>query len=113
MGGFFSITIKRKIGFVFDNAVSHMVFINSGAKDADGFKAWCDREGGAVRNAEFLYCAAVRYGEITRKKDNFTRSSLLKALAEAKKEDAQLLADCVRRSEMYGATYKKKHKAKK
>lgn len=112
-GGFFSITLKKKVGFVFDNYVAHAVYINSKAKNAEEFKAWGQLENGSVRNFEFLYCAAVRYCELIRKPDNFTRESLKKALAEADKEQAQLLADCVRRSEMYGATYKKKHKTVK
>lgn len=109
-GGFFSITIKRKIGFVFDNYVSHMVFIASGAKDVDEFKEWCNLENGALRNFEYLYCAAVRYCELIRKSDNFTRVSLKRALTEAEGSQVKLLTDCIHRSEMYGATFKKKQK---
>ena len=110
LGGFFSIRTKRKIGFVFDNYVAHMVFINSGAKDAKEFEEWCNIDNGALRNFEFIYCAAVRYRELIRKPDNFTRVSLKRALTDATEDQAKKLADCVKRSEMYGATYKKKQK---
>lgn len=112
-GGIFSIRLKRKIGFIFDNYVSHMVFINSGAKDVDEFKEWCNLENGALRNFEYLYCAAVRYRELIRKPDNFTRISLKRALSEAEESKVKLLTDCITRSEMYGATFKKKQKVKK
>lgn len=110
MGGFFSITPKRKVGFVFDNYVAHMVFIRSGAKDAKDFEEWCNIDKGALRNFEFLYCAAVRYRELIRKPDNFTRVSLKRALSEVKGDEAAKLSECVKRSEMYGATLKKKQK---
>jgi len=113
MGGFFSIRTIRKIGFVFDNYVAHMVYINSGAKNIDEFEEWCNLEGGAVRNFEFIFCGAIRYCELKRKKDNFTRNGLKKSLTEADETQVRLLTDCIKRSEMYGATYKKKVKNKK
>jgi len=113
IGGLFSIRTKRKIGFVFDNYVSHMVFIASGAKSAKEFSEWSKIENGALANFEFLYQAAVRYRELIRKPDNFTRVSLKRALLEATKEQIEPLTECMKRSEMYGATYKKKAVKKK
>lgn len=110
MGGFFSISPKRKIGFVFDNLVAHMVYINSGVNNADEFNEWCKLDNGALRNFEFMYCAAVRYRELIRKRNNFTRVSLKRALTEADEEQVKKLTECISRSEMYGATYKKKVK---
>jgi len=112
-GGIFSISLNRKIGFVFDNYVAHMVYINSGAKNVDEFDEWCKIENGALRNFEFIYCAAIRYRELIRKPDNFTRVSLKRALTEADESQVKLLTDCIKRSEMYGATYKKKVKKAK
>lgn len=111
--GIFSITTNQKVGFVFDNYVSHMVYIKSGAKDVKAFDTWCKIDGGALRNFEYLFCAAVRYGELIRKPDNFTRESLKQALKEASETQVKRLTECVQRSEDYGATYKKKQTTQK
>jgi len=111
--GLFSISPKRKIGFIFDNYVVHKVFINSGAKNGKEFEEWAKIDNGALRNFEFMYCAAVRYRELIRKPDNFTRVSLKRALTEATADQVKLLAECVKRSEMYGATFKKKQATRK
>lgn len=109
--GIFSITRKRKIGFVFDNMVVHMVYINSGAKNGKEFEQWSKLENGALCNFEFIYCAACRYNMLNRNR-KFTRVSLKRALMEATEEQVKQLADCLRRSEKYGATVKKKTRMK-
>ena len=90
-----------------------MVYIASEAKNAKEFSEWTKIENGALFNFEMLYCAAVHYLEILRKPDNFTRTGLKRALMTADKDQVKLLTDCIKRTEHYGATYKKKVTGKK
>ena len=113
IGGLISFRVRRKIGFLFNNYVPHMVFIASGAKDGKEFEEWSKMDNGELRNFEFLYQAAVNYNNTLRIKDKFTRVSLKRALNEASPEQVKILTDCIQRSEMYGATYKKKVHRKK
>lgn len=105
--GLISLNRYRKIGFIFDNYVTHKVFIASGAKDAKEFGKWAKLDNGELRNFEFLYQAAERYCEVLRIKNNFTRVSLKRALKEAGKKEAKMLSECLLRSEMYGKDKKK------
>lgn len=106
--GPFSFTRNRKVGFIFDNYVNHAVFIESGCKDAKEYNEWGKLDNGALRNFMYIYCAAVRYCEVNRIKDNFDRVSLKRALSEIKQSEIDKLTACINNSESFGATYKKK-----
>jgi hypothetical protein len=85
-------------------------------RDAEGFKTsvdytnWVKTHGQSSLIQESLYHAARAYCLLNKKKENFTKDGLRKAIALASVEDQHRIMKCWSASESFGATVKESKK---
>jgi len=102
--GFISININRKIGFSFDQRSMFQLLQNNDI-DLNNHSEWLKKTPQGKVVLETLYAGAQSYCIERRKKDNFTKQGLSKALHEAGEEVVERLVKCWKDSEQLG--YKK------
>ena len=106
-------TFKRKIGFSFVNLTNFLFAQENSLKTSTDYENLVKEKGEAYIVAESLYSAAKAYCLLNKKKENFTRDGLRKAIALSDTETQEQIMKVWRESETYGATIKKKELAKK
>lgn len=72
--------IGRKIGFLFDNLKSYQFSKNTGVIDSKTMKEWVEKNGNQQLVNEMIYGAAQAYCMMEKKKENFTKEKLIKAI---------------------------------
>ena len=99
--GFISIVLNRKIGFAF-NQMSLLKLLENNGIDLNTQSDWLKKTPKAIVISETLFAAAQSYNLIQRKKDNFTKKRLAKALNEADTEVISKLLETWQKSEQFG-----------
>lgn len=80
---FFGITISipRRIGFMFTNLHMFNFRENTGIIDSKEMDQWVKKNGNQAMINEMVYGAAQAYCMIEKKKENFTKEKLIRAIA--------------------------------
>ena len=99
--GIFYIPFKRTIGFSFDQLSMFRLLQNNNI-DLPTHTKWLKETPKAKIAAEQIFAGAESYCIERRKKNNFTKESLTKALNEAGEEVTQKIIDCYMQSEQLG-----------
>lgn len=102
--GFITMFVKRNIGFSFDQRSLYQLLENNKI-DLPKHKGWLKNTPQSVIIFETIYAGAQSYRIRLRKKDNFTKIGLSKALTEAGQDVIKQITDCWQKSEQLG--YKK------
>lgn len=97
------LTLPRKIGFLFTNRYMYLMWVGHGKKTMQEIQK--DKTDAQIFT-ECLYFAAMAYCEENRKKPNFTKEGLFRALALSKKETIDQIIEIWKQSESFGATVK-------
>jgi len=97
------LTLPRKIGFLFTNRYIYLMWVGHGNKTMVEIQK--DKTDAQIFT-ECLYYAAMAFCEEARKKPNFTKDGLFKALALTKKETIDQIMEVWKQSESFGATVK-------
>lgn len=97
------LTLKRKIGFTFTNLYKYLLFEGNGCRQMSELKK--EKSENEIR-VESLYYAAVAYCQLNRKRENFTKEGLRKAIALADQETHEKILKVWWASETFGATVK-------
>lgn len=104
------LTIGRKIGFLFTNLSIFLFREANGLKDSKDYTDWVNVHGESGLIAEMLYHSACAWSLQNRKKQNFTKSGLSKAIALLSAEKQGQLMNVWKQSEIFGATIKQSKK---
>lgn len=100
--------IKRKIGFSFTNMAIYLFRDAMGFKTSKDYQQWVEQHGENKLIGEVLYYSAIAYCQLNKKRENFTKSGLSKAIAVS---DPQISVDIMKvwaNSETFGLSSKKK-----
>jgi len=103
-----NLSFKRNVGFTFTNLYKFLFSQDKGLKDSKDFEQWHKTYGHNTLATESFYFAALAYCQLNRKKQNFTKSNLIKAFALTDQETIKKVMDVCALSENFGATVKKK-----
>jgi len=98
------LTLKRKIGFTFTNMAIFLFREHEDIKTSKQYSEWIEKHGQAGLISEMLYYAACAYCLENRKRENFTKKGLKKAIALTSTEDQERILKVWRASETFGAT---------
>lgn len=104
------LTIGRSIGFTFTNLSIFLFREANELKDSKDYTDWVNAHGESGLIAEMLYHSACAYCLLNRKKQNFTKSGLAKAIALLSAEKQGQLLGVWKKSEIFGATIKQSKK---
>ena len=99
--GFVSFFIKRNIGFSFDQ-LSMFRLLQNNEIDLPTHSDWLKKTPKSVIASEQIFAAAESYCISRRKKNNFTKEGLAKALNEAGEKVTKRIIDCYMQSEQLG-----------
>ena len=99
--GFITMFFKRKIGFSF-NQRSMFQLLENNDIDLPNHNVWLKDTPQSVVILETIYAGAQSYCIGLRKKDNFTKIGLSKALTEAGEDVIKQITDCWQQSEQLG-----------
>lgn len=75
-----TISIPKKIGFMFTNLAMFIFRENIGIKTSIDYKQWIDKHGELGLVSEILYASACAYSLNEKKKENFCKGKLLQAI---------------------------------
>jgi len=103
-----NLSFKRKVGFTFTNLYKFLFAQDKGLKDSKDFEQWQQTNGNNILISETLYFAAIAYCQLNLKKQNFTKSNLIKSFALTDSETIERILNIWKLSENFGATVKKK-----
>jgi len=92
---------KRKIGFSFDQ-LSMFRLLQNNSIDLPSHSKWIKETPRHKIAAEQIFAAAESYCITRRRKNNFTKEKLSKALIEAGEEVTKKIIDCYMQSEQLG-----------
>ena len=98
------LTLKRKIGFTFTNMAIFLFREHEDIKTSKQYSEWIEKHGQSGLISEMLYYAACAYCLSNRKRENFTKEGLKKAIALTSTEDQERILKVWRASETFGAT---------
>ena len=98
--GFMTFWTKRKIGFSFDQRALFNLLVNNDI-DLPNHSDWMKKTPQGIVVSETVFASAQSYRENLRKKDNFTKEGLTKALNESK-EQLEKIIQCWTDSEQLG-----------
>lgn len=100
------LTLKRRIGFTFTNMAIFLFREHEEIKTSKDYSDWIEKHGQSGLISEILYHAACAYCLSNRKRENFTKEGLKKAIALTSTEDQERILKVWRASETFGATVK-------
>lgn len=103
-----TISVKREFGFLFTNQSIYNYRENVGIKDSAEYEKWVKENGDARLISEMLYGAAQAYYQRIRKRQPFTKSKLVAALAAAPIDIQKSIVDEWKKSQTYGFVEGKK-----
>lgn len=98
------LTLKRKIGFTFTNMAIFLFREHENITTSKEYSEWIQAHGQTGLINEMLYHAACAYCLQNRKRENFTKEGLKKAIALADQETQEKILKVWRSSETFGAT---------
>lgn len=104
------LTFKRKIGFTFTNMAIFLFREHEDIKTTKEYNEWIEKHGQSGLISEMLYYAAMAYCLQNKRKENFTKEGLKKAIALADQETQERILKVWRASESFGATVKQSKK---
>lgn len=104
------LTIPRKIGFLFTNLALFLLREDKGFDTSTDYEKWVKENGNTALANEWIYNAARAYCLQNRKRENFTKEGLLKAIAIAPAETKEKIMKTWLASEQFGATIKQNKK---
>lgn len=104
------LTFSRKIGFTFTNMAIFLFREHEDIKTSKDYSDWIEKHGQSGLITEMLYHAACAYCLANRKRENFTKEGLKKAIALADQETQEKILQVWRASETFGATVKQSKK---
>ena len=104
------LTLKRKIGFEFTNMAIFLFRESEDIKTSKDYTDWIEKHGQPGLISEMLYHAACAYCLTNRKRENFTKEGLSKAIALTSTADQERILKVWRASETFGATVKESKK---
>ena len=111
--GPFKYVQKKDVGFDFTNRLMYRFRDLHNIKLGSDFDKWVEANGQSRLIEESLYCAALAYSEATKKKENFTKETLQKAVNSSDKSIQERILTCWKLSQTFGATIKKKQVVKR
>lgn len=100
----YGVTRPRKIGFTFTNMAIFLFREHEDIKTSKDYSDWIEKHGQSGLISEMLYHAACAYCLQNRKRENFTKEGLKKAIALTSTEDQERILKVWRASETFGAT---------
>lgn len=104
------LTIPRKIGFTFTNMAIFLFREHNEIKTSKDYSEWIEKHGQTGLISEMLYHAACAYCLQNKRRENFTKQGLQKAVALASTETQEKILKVWRASETFGATVKQSKK---
>lgn len=104
------LTIPRKIGFTFTNMAIFLFREHNEIKTSKDYSDWVEKHGQTGLISEMLYHAACTYCLQNKRRENFTKKGLQKAVALASPETHEKILKVWRASETFGATVKQSKK---
>lgn len=109
----FTIMIRKWVGFAFTNLSIFLFREENGIKDSDQYKAWVKKNGQAAFINEMLYCAAKAWCMNNHEKENFTKVGLLTGVALSPQSVQEKIMKKWQNSETFGMPEVKKKSTKK
>jgi hypothetical protein len=104
------LTLSRKIGFTFTNLAMYLFRESTGITTSKEYEQWVKDHGQPGFISEMLYHSARAYCLQNRKRENFTREGLKKAIALSDTEIQNKILNVWKASESFGATVKESKK---
>jgi hypothetical protein len=109
-----SISIKRKVGFLFTNQSIFNFRENMNINTSEDYERWMTENGQNRLVTEMMYAAAQAYCQASRSKQRFTKAKLTAAIATASPEIQAEIVNAWRHSQTFGVVEgKKKRKVKR
>jgi hypothetical protein len=103
-----TISLKRKIGFLFTNQSIFNFRENVGIQTSEDYERWIKENGESRLVTEMMYGAAQAYCQAAVKRQSFTKTKLTQAIASAPVEVQQEIVSAWRKSQTFGLVESKK-----
>jgi hypothetical protein len=108
-----TISLNRRIGFLFTNQSIFNFRENQKIETSDDYEKWIEQNGQNRLISEMMYASAQAYCQAKSKKQRFTKSQLIAAIALSPTETQESIVNAWRKSQTFGNVESKKKTKRK